>query len=45
MKILVVEDEVKTGDYIKQGLSEAGFIVELVRNGLDGHHKAMTGRF
>ncbi|MEQ3652254.1 MAG: DNA-binding response regulator, partial [Glaciecola sp.] len=45
MKILVVEDEVKTGDYIKQGLSEAGFVVELVRNGLDGHHKAMTGNF
>jgi two-component system copper resistance phosphate regulon response regulator CusR len=45
MKILVVEDEVKTGDYIKQGLSEAGFIVELVRNGLDGHHKSMTGSF
>jgi two-component system copper resistance phosphate regulon response regulator CusR len=45
MKILVVEDEIKTGNYIKQGLSEAGFIVELVRNGLDGHHKAMTGSF
>lgn len=45
MKILVVEDEVKTGDYIKQGLTEAGFVVELVRNGLDGHHKAMTGIF
>jgi two-component system copper resistance phosphate regulon response regulator CusR len=45
MKILVVEDELKTGDYIKQGLSEAGFIVELVRNGLDGYHKAMTGSF
>jgi two-component system copper resistance phosphate regulon response regulator CusR len=45
MKILVVEDEIKTGDYIKQGLSEAGFVIELVRNGLDGHHKAMTGNF
>tara|TARA_R110002167_G_scaffold194289_1_gene396952 strand:+ start:1612 stop:2292 length:681 start_codon:yes stop_codon:yes gene_type:complete len=45
MKILVVEDETKTGDYIKQGLTESGFIVELVRTGLDGHHKAMTGSF
>lgn len=45
MKILVVEDETKTGDYIKQGLTESGFVVELVRNGLDGHHKAMTGNF
>jgi two-component system copper resistance phosphate regulon response regulator CusR len=40
-----VEDEVKTGDYIRQGLSEAGFMVELVRNGLDGHHLAMTESF
>jgi len=31
MKILVVEDETKTGDYIKQGLAESGFVVELVR--------------
>ena len=43
MKILVVEDETKTGDYIKQGLAESGFVVELVRTGLDGHHKAMLG--
>jgi two-component system copper resistance phosphate regulon response regulator CusR len=45
MKILVVEDEVKTGDYIKQGLVESGFVVELVRTGLDGHHKAMIGDY
>lgn len=45
MKILVVEDEKKIGDYIKQGLIESGFVIELVRNGLDGHHKAMTGEF
>ncbi len=42
MKLLIVEDEVKIGDYLKQGLSEAGFIVELARSGLDGHHLAMT---
>ncbi len=42
MKLLVVEDEVKTGDYLKQGLTEAGFNVALARNGLDGHHLALT---
>jgi len=42
MKILVVEDEIKIGDYVKQGLSEAGYVIELSRNGLDGHHLAMT---
>jgi two-component system, OmpR family, copper resistance phosphate regulon response regulator CusR len=42
MKILVVEDETKIGDYLRQGLSEAGFVTDLARNGLDGHHLAMT---
>jgi two-component system copper resistance phosphate regulon response regulator CusR len=45
MKILVVEDEVKTGDYLRQGLSEAGFMVALVRNGEDGMHFALTEAF
>ena len=43
MKLLVVEDEAKTADYLRQGLSEAGFVVDLARSGLDGHHLAMTG--
>ncbi len=45
MKILIVEDEVKTGEYLKQGLSEAGFIVDLSHNGLDGYHLAMTEHY
>src|ERR1035437_1265148 len=42
MKILVVEDEPKTGDYLKQGLTEAGFVVDLARDGLDGLHFALS---
>jgi len=42
MKILVVEDEHKTGDYLKQGLVEAGFVVDLMRDGRDGLHCALT---
>ncbi|MYN13075.1 heavy metal response regulator transcription factor [Pusillimonas sp. TS35] len=45
MKLLVVEDETKTGDYIHQGLVEAGFVVDLARTGLDGHHLALTGAY
>ena len=45
MRILIVEDELKTGDYLKQGLCEAGFNVTLARNGLDGFHLAMTESF
>lgn len=43
MKILIVEDEIKTGDYLRQGLSEAGFVVDLARDGLDGLHLALNG--
>ncbi len=42
MKILIVEDEPKTGDYLKQGLVEAGFNVDLLRDGQDGLHHALT---
>lgn len=42
MRVLVVEDEPKTGDYLKQGLAEAGFMVDLARDGLDGLHLALT---
>ena len=45
MRLLVVEDEIKTGDYLRQGLTEAGFVVTLARCGLDGHHLAMTESF
>ena len=45
MKILVVEDEAKTGDYLRQGLMEAGFVVDLARDGLDGLHLGKTGDY
>ncbi len=42
MKILLVEDEVKLGDYIKKGLIESGFVVDHKQNGLDGYHAMMS---
>ncbi|CAG0994898.1 Transcriptional regulatory protein CusR [Burkholderiales bacterium] len=41
MKVLIVEDEQKTGDYLKQGLTEAGFVADLARDGSDGKHLAL----
>jgi two-component system copper resistance phosphate regulon response regulator CusR len=43
LKILIVEDEPKTGDYLRQGLREAGFSVDLVQDGLDGLHLGIDG--
>ena len=45
MKILIIEDEPKTGEYLRQGLSEAGFVVDLAQNGIDGLHLAEHGDY
>ena len=45
MKVLLVEDELKLGEYVKKGLSEAGFIVDHQLTGLDGYHAMMTEEF
>jgi two-component system copper resistance phosphate regulon response regulator CusR len=42
MKILIVEDEPKTGTYLERGLTEAGFVVDCARDGRDGLHLALT---
>lgn len=42
MKILVIEDELKAGNYLKQGLSEAGFLVDLIRDGSDALHEVLS---
>jgi len=42
VKLLIVEDEVKTGEYLSKGLTEAGFVVDLADNGMTGYHYAMT---
>ncbi|KAA3652639.1 MAG: response regulator [Proteobacteria bacterium] len=45
MRILIVEDEAKTGDYLRQGLTESGYVVDLARDGMDGLHLALTGDY
>ena len=45
MKVLIVEDEIKTGDYLRQGLNEAGYNTDLARTGIDGLHLALTGGY
>lgn len=38
MRILVVEDEAKTADYLRKGLTESGYHVDVAHDGLDGKH-------
>jgi two-component system copper resistance phosphate regulon response regulator CusR len=41
VKILLVEDEPKTGEYLRQGLSEAGFVVDWTQDGAEGLNLAL----
>lgn len=45
MKILLVEDEAKTGEYLKKGLSEAGYITDWVSDGQSGRHQALNSPY
>ena len=40
MRILVIEDEPKTAEYLHQGLTESGYIVDCASTGADGLHLA-----
>ena len=41
MRLLVIEDERKTGEYLRKGLEESGFTVDVASNGIDGLHLAL----
>jgi len=43
MKLLIVEDEAKLADYLRKGLAEEGYVVEVAGNGVDGLHMAIEG--
>ncbi|MBY0412461.1 MAG: heavy metal response regulator transcription factor [Burkholderiaceae bacterium] len=45
MRILVVEDEVKAADYLRKGLGESGYVVEVAHNGIDGQFLARENEF
>jgi two-component system, OmpR family, copper resistance phosphate regulon response regulator CusR len=45
VRILVIEDEAKTSKFLKKGLGEAGFVVDVAADGLDGLHLALEVEF
>jgi two-component system, OmpR family, copper resistance phosphate regulon response regulator CusR len=45
VKILVIEDEAKTAKFLKKGLEEAGFVVDVAVDGLNGLHLAEELQF
>lgn len=45
MRLLVIEDEVKLAEYLRKGLTEEGYVVDVAYNGVDGLHLAMEGDY
>jgi two-component system, OmpR family, copper resistance phosphate regulon response regulator CusR len=45
MKLLVIEDEIKLAEYLRKGLTEEGYVVDVAHDGVDGLHLAMEGEY
>jgi two-component system copper resistance phosphate regulon response regulator CusR len=45
MKLLVVEDDPKAARFLKKGLCEEGFVVDVCYDGQDGVEAALTGQY
>ena len=45
MKILVIEDDVRLAAVVRRGLLEAGHVVDVEQNGVDGEASANTGGY
>lgn len=45
MRILVIEDENKVADFIKRGLKEEGYSVDVVFDGEEGHFQATSNEY
>lgn len=45
MRLLVVEDELKLAEYLRQSLSANGYVVDVAHNGIDARHLALSGDY
>src|SRR3546814_19412567 len=45
MRILIIEDERKLADYLRKGLTENNYVVDLARDGINGLHAFHEGKY
>lgn len=45
MRVLVIEDEQRLAEYLRKGLSENGYVVDIAHDGIDGKHLAVNGDY
>ncbi len=45
MRLLVIEDEPKLAEYLRRGLTQSGYVVDVASDGIDGRHLALEGEY
>jgi two-component system copper resistance phosphate regulon response regulator CusR len=45
MRVLIIEDEEKTADYLHRGLTEQGYTTDVAREGIEGLHMALENEY
>lgn len=45
MRLLVIEDEPKLAEYLRRGLTQSGYVVDVAGDGIDGRHLALEGDY
>lgn len=45
MRLLVIEDEPKLAEYLRRGLMQSGYVVNVASDGIDGRHLALEGEY
>ena len=45
MRILIIEDEIKSAEYLQKGLTDSGYQVEVSHDGIDGLFIAQSSDF
>lgn len=45
MRVLVIEDEARLAAYLRKGLAESGYVVDVVHDGIDGLHFSLEGTY
>ncbi len=45
MRILLVEDDIRTAEFLEKGLRECGHVIDRAPDGEDGLHLALTGKY
>ncbi len=44
-RLLIIEDDRSVAEYLQQGLTESGYVVDVARDGIEGRYLALQGRY